>query len=281
MDIRNCIDCGEYKYIKKDGLCRDCYTNEKSISKTQNKFIDKFKSESRSNIPLNKFSYITNNNLILGSLNRSMNITAGIEMMRLKKKDKDLNLYCIDQSGILDKFISKLSGQIINLGKNSNPKQLNITDKNVCVDIRNIKSNVTKILPDLMKILSKNNSDRTVLYVNFGRYIDRNYKNRLSPILRHSRHYKTSINILSNKFPPRTILDNVPISRLHSIKDPKLAKDIQKITSIKKKKYITRRSTGYPITNNPDVLIKKPNSNKFERTQFSISKKEQKIIKSI
>lgn len=282
MDIRNCIDCGEYKYIKKDGLCRNCYTKEQSTDKVQNQFINKFRSEKQSNIPLDKFSYITNNNCILGSLNRSMNIMAGIEMMRLKKKNKDLNIYCIDQSGILDKFIKKLSGQIINLGNNHKVRNLHINNKNVCVDLRNVKSDITDILPNLMKTLSEYNSDKTVLYVNFGRYIDKNYDNdSLQPILRHSRHYNTSINILCTVFPPRSILSNVPITRIHSIKDPNLARDIPKITSIKNKKYITRTSTSYPTTNNPDVLVKEPSTNKFKQTKFSISNKEQKIIQSI
>ena len=207
---------------------------------------------------------------------------AGIEMMRLKKKNKDLNIYCIDQSGILDKFIKKLSGQIINLGNNNKVKNLHINNKNVCVDLRNVKSDITDILPNLMKTLSEYNSDKTVLYVNFGRYIDKNYDNdSLQPILRHSRHYNTSINILCTVFPPRSILSNVPITRIHSIKDPNLATDISKITSIRNKKYITGTSTSYPTTNNPDVLVKEPSDNKFKQTKFSISNKEQKIIQSI
>lgn len=282
MDIRNCIDCGEYKYIKKDGLCRDCYTKNQSTESVQNQFIDKFKSEKKSNIPLDKFSYITNNNCILGSLNRSMNIMAGVEMMRLKKKNKNLNIYCIDRSGILDKFIKKLSGQVINFGNNNKRKNLNINDKNVCVDIRNAKLDITNILPRLIKILSKYNSNKTVLYANFGRYIDKSYDTKtLESVLRKARHYNTSINILCTAFPPRQILSNIPITRVHSIRDPNLVTEIAKITSIRNKKYITGTSTSYPTTNNPDILFKEPSDNKFKRSQFSISKKEQKIIKSI
>lgn len=31
MDIRDCYDCGEYKYIEKDGLCRSCFAEDSVI----------------------------------------------------------------------------------------------------------------------------------------------------------------------------------------------------------------------------------------------------------
>jgi hypothetical protein len=41
MDIRDCIECGEYKYIEENGRCSSCLNSDKEYDEDNNKSSDK------------------------------------------------------------------------------------------------------------------------------------------------------------------------------------------------------------------------------------------------
>jgi hypothetical protein len=284
MKIHNCQKCKEYKYIEKDGLCKDCYDENKDYTPpTKKHIISKSKSRSNSVIPLNRFD---NNKIpltgrcIIGSFNRSINIQSGIEMLRMKKEYQNINLYCIDNSGILSKFVNALSGKIYqtNTMKKSNLLNPNYIDINntesLCFDIRNDKFN-GKTMPDLLEMLSENSSQNTLIYFDIH-----NTDYKIEEVIRHSRHYNTSINLIYTEFPPKNV-SVCPITRVHSVRDSLLSKKLTKRLKAMEKRHITKNSRNYPTTYTPNVLIKKPFENNYRTKKFSISADERKIIKSI
>lgn len=36
VSVRTCVDCGVYKYIEANGLCRKCYENTRNVNKNSN-----------------------------------------------------------------------------------------------------------------------------------------------------------------------------------------------------------------------------------------------------
>lgn len=284
MKIHNCKGCNEYKYIEKDGLCRDCYKGDKNNSPPRKKYvIDKTKSESNSVIPLDRFDsnkIPLTGRCIIGSFNRSINIQSGIEMLRMKKKHKDLNIYCIDSSGILTKFVNSLSGKVYhtNTMRKSDildPRNIGINKTDcLCFDIRNDNFN-NRTMPKIIEMLSQNSSEKTLIYFDTN---NRNYK--IEEAIRHARHHKTSINLIYTEYPPKNVSVS-PKTRIHSVRDSVLSNKLTDILKPMEKRHITRNARNYPTTYTPNVLIKKPFENNYRTKEFSISKDERKIIKSI
>lgn len=50
VSIRTCVDCGEYKYIESNGLCRKCYEHTSNASKNSSNKNNKFNSRSNNEI---------------------------------------------------------------------------------------------------------------------------------------------------------------------------------------------------------------------------------------
>lgn len=279
MKVQNCGSCGEYKYIESDGMCRDCYKSEKNGYNTS--IINKCKKEKESNIPLDRFNS-NNNNIILGSFNTSTTIMTGLEMLRLKRKYNDLKVYCVDKSGVLNKFIQLISGSIVTVGNQFNINSLNLNGKeNVCFDYTNLTKNTIDHLAKLLMKICKKDRKKTAVYINLHNDLDRSYANKINKLLTRSRSYKTSINTISSTFPPDKMQYSSPITRIHKIGNPMLSNKLKSIISKKDRDYICNNSISYQSTNSPNVLIRDKKNKGYRRTKFNISKQEQKILNKI
>lgn len=280
--FHNCGKCKKYKFIKNDGLCKKCYENSQNVS---NKIFKKCKTESKSNIPLNIFknSKTINNRCILGSFNKTMNILAGLEILRMKRIYNDLNVYCLDNTGILSNFINKLSG---NVHKSKNTKEEDLFDpkyldlkntNNLSIDIRNNKVNDI-VIASILNLLSRHSNEKTIVY--FDAKIGRDYTIKSS--LSISTSYNTSINLIyENYYPSSKIIGICPISRIHYINNQNLSDQLDKTINPMEKRHITTNPKSYANEPNQNVIIKRPDKNDYFGTSISVSKSEQRLIKSI
>lgn len=288
MDVRHCIDCNEYKYIEKNGLCRDCYNSE-TKNKTQSSnntarsnssnvsLLSNVKNNKKSNIELNIFNrHVSPNRCIIGSFRRNMSIISGLEMFRLKKYfgKSNLNVYIIDDLNVFSRFIKYISGDIVSVGNNFNINNYNISNRNICFNINDKNANVGEIL----ETISSLNKDKSVIYLNMDRLNMFDMK-KIEKSIRRSRHYNTSVTFIKSDLPSRLIQSNCPITRIHHNMDKRVLNRISKITSNSKANYV-RNADYYPNTNSPDILYLNSN-NKFKKKKFDLSSQELKILSKI
>lgn len=98
MKFRTCVDCGQYKYIESNGLCRDCYNNQKpSYSYT---YTDMEKRPSLAG---------STNQLSVGERGSGKTVANKLEICELAENTNS-NVYIVDGTGQYQKLIDKLGG---------------------------------------------------------------------------------------------------------------------------------------------------------------------------
>lgn len=99
MDIRKCKDCREYKYIEKDGLCRDCCGS----------VAHRFSEYDLSYDPTDIISP-TSNQFSFGKIGSGKTVANKIEIMNILAERDDTTIYVTDPLGHYSDFVSELGG---------------------------------------------------------------------------------------------------------------------------------------------------------------------------
>lgn len=100
MDIRRCQDCREYKYIEKNGLCRDCC---QGVS-------HRFSEYDVSYSPTDLISSGSKNQLILGEIGSGKTVGNKAEIMKILADRDDTRVYITDPLGQYSDFVSEMGG---------------------------------------------------------------------------------------------------------------------------------------------------------------------------
>lgn len=103
MKFRNCSDCGKYKYIEGNGLCRSCYNkNDSNYS---------FSYES----PLDRLDNTNNGHqLVIGKKRSGRTVTNKIELYDAIKNSNS-HVYMIDNNGEYEDLINEVGGEYFSM----------------------------------------------------------------------------------------------------------------------------------------------------------------------
>lgn len=102
VNVRTCVDCGRYKFIVQNGLCRDCYKKLFRSSEYEITYN-----------PSRLLSDDINGEFVFGKIGYGKTIANKIETVEILKDNPNTDIYIIDPIGIYDEFVEEFSGNKI------------------------------------------------------------------------------------------------------------------------------------------------------------------------
>lgn len=182
MKIRTCTNCGEYKYIESDGLCRDCFGRSDEYYYTYPNLENRFSSK------------VGFNQVVLGMIGSGKTVGNKIEIYDIYQ-NKDVNIFVIDMLGGYHGLMTELTGS---------SKSVNKGDSFNIMDIKKGRKNSIGIKIDFVSDL-------------LSRYLNINSNRKLSLLSAAIRESYKAQNIIAN---PKTHNKQSPnVSSLINILD--------------------------------------------------------------